>query len=186
MKKNLLTPIISFVCAGTAHASDDHISIKFGGWSKHLTDLYANTKKTIGDFNESHNAIGMEYNVAQGDDSYLTVGLHLMDDSYNKRAFTVGAGWKKRYPQIAGTDFFVDFGVTGGLQSRSFVRYERDTYKYISTEMMVTPFIAPLVNVGYQNFYTNIMVYPHITKENDKLKIHKPVIFWQFGIDFKV
>ncbi|WP_210499042.1 hypothetical protein [Vibrio crassostreae] len=183
MKIHKVAIALSFLIATNAIA-EDAVTFKLGGWSKHLTDMKENTKEHFGGYNEKQQGFGIERVFDAGNNTSWSAGISYMKDSYSEPAFTIGGSWKKRYANLYGSDFFVDLGVVGGVQSRSYIK-TRDFF-YESTERMTMPFVAPMLNVGYKQAYANFIVYPHITKENDELVWNKPVIFWQFAYDFKI
>lgn len=127
--KHLINIILLSIASFSFHAnalqeSENHLGIKFGGWSHHGDSMTKDliNKYTDKDFeyNESHNGIGIDYfSNFVGSNHYFGAGFWYMTDSYRQHAYHLGLAYKYKYN--IGYEYLdsIDFNMTVTYFNRS-------------------------------------------------------------------
>lgn len=147
-------------------AEKDYYSIKFGGWSKHLSDKfkdrYYENKGEKFNYNENHKGIGIAHNYHLYDNDYINYGLWYMKDSYNKDAYHFNIGYKiKHYvPEnsiLESIDTSLDLVISerSKMMSTNIGGYTKEGYAYSKEDYYLKrekiPFIMPYVTFNFKN-----------------------------------
>ncbi|CAH7351392.1 conserved hypothetical protein [Vibrio chagasii] len=173
--------MLALFCSANLAADETDISyrLKFGGWSKHLEPLDEITKEDI-TYNETHNGLGLERIVRNKTTGrYWGGGGMYMKDSYDQHALTLGANYGYSWEL---DDFELSVGMAAGVQFRSYIKtYNR---KFDSIKRSAVPFVVPEVTASYKGLGASLIVFPHVEKVNDGLKMGKPVLFLQTFYNF--
>lgn len=181
--KKIIKPMCVAVLLLTAFAGQakEIKTIRFGGWSHHMTEMNPVLKKSLGGYNETQNGIGFEVgdiNLESGVVS--TYGFNYVKDSYNQDAYTVGGTIRKRF--FSTNDIWLDLGAFYGIQSRSYTK--TTNYRLESIKRITLPVAAPMISVGAHGLSGNLLVYPHLERIAGEIQVKKPVLFFQLAYEF--
>lgn len=182
MKKIIkAVPLIFLLAYANIGEAKEIKTIRFGGWSHHMTEMNDALKKDLGQYNETQNGIGFEVGDLNLDTGLVkTFGFNYLKDSYDKDAYTVGGTLRKRF--FATNELWMDIGAFYGIQSRSYSKTHN--HRLVDIKRITLPVAAPMLSVGVYGFSGNLLVYPHLERVNGEIQIKKPVLFFQLAYEF--
>lgn len=133
MASLIYVPIVS--AESTDPLSEYQLSVKFGGWSKHVDEKNVGGKK----WNENHMGYGLKYSQKKTDSLNFVIEGWRMKDSYFDPSTYLGAGVSYDFP-INSENFGISFTVTGGFLNRNLHFYDEFSDKiYIEKKTSMIP-----------------------------------------------
>jgi hypothetical protein len=154
--------------------SDYKLSIKFGGWSKHVDEKNVGGKE----WNENHMGYGLKYTHDKNQDFSLTMEAWHMKDSYSDNSNYLGVGATYVLP-IDSKEFGLSFTLTGGFLKRKLHFYDEiadEIYTEDETSML------PMYYATVELFEKAEIDFIYIPKGFGK--VSNEVYFMRFGYKF--